>query len=188
LNNKTKYILLILIISTFVLLIYNHNNILTEDSFDPIELKFAKIFFGIGILFIGLYVFNKNWRKLLIKFMFGVFGVCLVLNLNLFIQSYKYVQLNKIYTEYTKLETCEEMENRFYIDLRNREIKYFQFGIAHNYDVEKILKEKYNIYTFGMGCMVRSEMECYNELVDKHLKENHNKSISDIYKESNFLN
>lgn len=119
--------------------------------------------------------------------MFGVFGVCLVLNLNLFIQSYKYVQLSKIYTEYTKLETCEEMENRFYIDLKNREIKYFQFGIAHNYDVEKILKDKYNIYTFGMGCMVRSEMECYNELVDNHLKETHNKSISDIYKESNFL-
>ena len=36
---------------------------------------------------------------------------------------------------------------------------------------------------FGMGCMIQSEMECYNELVNEYLKEKHKKTLVDIYKE-----
>ena len=39
------------------------------------------------------------------------------------------------------------------------------------------------IETFSMGCIVRDEFECYNELVSKHLEQKYNKSLEDIYDE-----
>ncbi|NMH88061.1 hypothetical protein HHX25_11150 [Flavivirga sp. Y03] len=181
---KTKYILSILVISGFALLYYNHNNELTETSFDSTELKYAKRFFGIGILCLVLYFFNKKLKNLLTKIMFGVFGISLALNLYIFPRIYESVRINKIYYEYSEIETCEEMEKRFATDLKNGEIKYFQFGIGYNVGLEKTLKEQYNIETFGMGCTIQSEKECYNKLVNEYLKKDFNKSISDIEKES----
>ena len=72
--------------------------------------------------------------------------------------------------EYSELETCEEMEKRFALDLKNGEIKYFQFGIGYDIELEKSLKDKYGIETYGMGCTIQSEKECYNELVNNYLK------------------
>lgn len=160
----------------FVLLYYNHNNALTETSFDPVELKYSKWFFGVGILCVGICFSNKNWRNVLTKIMLGAFGICLALNLYLFVQIYEYVQINKRYAE---IETCEEMEKRFATDLKNGEIKYFQFGIGYDIELEKTLKDRYNIETFGMGCTIQSEKECYNKLVNKYLKEKHNDGIID---------
>jgi len=86
LKNRTKYILLIIGILDFVLIYYNHNNALTETSFDPPELKYSKWLFGIGILCVGLYFYNKSWQNILTKIMFGAFGICLALNTFLFFQ------------------------------------------------------------------------------------------------------
>ena len=111
--------------------------------------------------------------------MIGTFGICLILNLYLVAQIYESAQIQKRFSEYTELETCEEMETRFASDLKNGEIKYFQFGIGYDMELEKALKDKYEIETFGMGCTIRSEMICYNELVNAHLKEKHNDRIID---------
>ncbi len=162
-----------------MLTIYNHNNELTGTGFDSVELKYAKRFFGIGILCIGLYFFNKNWRNLISKVMIGAFGISLLLNIYIVPRVYRTVQLNEIYYEYSELETCEEMEKRFSTDLKNGEIKYFQFGIGYDIELEKTLKRKYDIETFGMGCTIQSEMECYNELVNNYLKEKYNDGIVD---------
>lgn len=178
-NSKTKYILPILAISGFVLLYYNHNNALTETSFDPVELKYSKWFFGVGILCVGLYFSYKNWRNALTKIMLGVFGICFALNLYLFIEIYPYVQIGNLYAEYSEIETCEEMEKRFSTDLKNGEIIYFQFGIGYDIELAKTLKEKYKIQTIGMGCTIQSEKECYNKLVNEYLKEKHNDGIID---------
>lgn len=180
--NKTKYILLILAILCFSLLYYNHINELTETSFDSVELKYAKRFFGLGILCLGLYYLNKNWRNILTKIMFVAFGISLALNLYIFPQVYESVEVNKIYYEYSEIETCEEMEKRFSTDLKNGEIKYFQFGIGYDIGLAKTLKSAYKIQSIGMGCTIQSEKECYNELVNEYLKKNFNKSISDIGK------
>ena len=161
---------------------YNDKYALTETSFDPIELKYSKWFFAIGILCVGIYFFNKNLRNIITKIMFGAFGICLALNLFLYIQIYESVQIQKRYDEYYELETCEKMEKRFATDLQNGEIKYFQFGIGYDVELEKILKKKYDIEMFGMSCMIQSEFECYNKLVYKYLKESHNESINDIYR------
>ncbi len=177
-NIRTKYILLILGISAFGLLIFNNNNAFSANSFIP-ELEYSKVFFGIGVLCGGLYFFLKKWRKGLTKIMLATFGICLVLNLYLFAEIYESVQIQNRYTEYALLETCEEMENRFATDLKNGEIKYFQFGIGYDIELEKTLKDKYNIETFGMGCTILTEMECYNELVNNYLKEKYNDDIID---------
>ncbi|MCL6220713.1 hypothetical protein L1967_20665 [Zunongwangia sp. M21534] len=178
-NSRTKYILLILATTAFVLTIYNHNNELTETSFDSIELKYAKIFFGIGVLCAGLYFFNKTWRNLVTKIMIGAFGLSLVLNLYIFPRVYKTVQLSKIYYEYSEIETCEEMEKRFSTDLKNGQLVYFQFGIGYDLELAKTLQEKYDIKTIGMGCIIQSEKECYNKLLIEYLKEKEN--ISSLF-------
>ncbi|WP_299549947.1 hypothetical protein [Seonamhaeicola sp.] len=185
-KTKTKYILLILVILGIALLYYNHNNALTETSFDPVELKYSKWFFGIGILCVGLYFSNKNWRNVLTKIMLGTFGICFALNLYLFIQIYEYVQINKVYAEYAEIETCEEMQKQFETDLKKDELKYFHFGLGSIIGAKELLKSKYKIEYFSMGCIIESEMECYNKLVEKHIREKYKKSISDIFKETDF--
>lgn len=111
--------------------------------------------------------------------MLGAFGICFTLNLILFIEIYPYVQIGKIYAEYSKIETCEEMEKRFATDLINGEFIYFHFGIGYDTELAKTLKKKYNIHTIGMGCTIQSEMECYNKLLNEYLKEKHNDEIID---------
>jgi hypothetical protein len=184
LNTKIKYILLIIAILSFALLYYNHNNELTETSFDSVELRYAKRFFGLGILCVGLYFFNKNWKNLLTKIMIVVFTLCLTLNLYIFPRVYNGVQINKIHYEYSDIETCKEMENRFSTDLKNNKIVYFQFGIL-DIELAKILRRKYRI-KYVIGCTMQPEKECYNELVNEYLKKDFNKSISDIQKETDF--
>ncbi|WP_027394224.1 hypothetical protein [Aquimarina latercula] len=111
--------------------------------------------------------------------MIGTFSISLALNLYLFPQIHQSVQINKKYAEYSEIKTCEEMEKRFITDLKNEEIFYFQFGIGYDIELAKTLMEKYKIKTIGMGCIIQSEMECYNQLVNNHLKEKYNDEIID---------
>jgi hypothetical protein len=118
--------------------------------------------------------------------MIGAFGICLVLNLYLVAEYYKTIQSQNRLSEYYELETCEEMEKRFAVDLKKGEIKYFDFGIGTVMGMKDVMESNYNIEYYSMGCSVRSEMDCYNKLADKYLTENYNKSISDVYKETDF--
>ncbi|AQS94014.1 hypothetical protein BXQ17_08030 [Polaribacter sp. BM10] len=115
--------------------------------------------------------------------MIGIFGICFALNLYIFPRVYENAQANDLYYEYSEIKTCEGMEKRFLKDLQNGEIKYFQFGIGYDIKLHKILENEYNIEMFGMGCMIQSKFECYNKSVNKYLKESHNKTINDIYRE-----
>ncbi len=151
-----------------------------------IELDISKVLFFIGLISFGLYLLAKDWRNFFTKLMIGAFGICLVLNLHLWTEYYKTLQKQNRLTEYYELETCEKMENRFYIDLKKDELKYFDFGLGSIIGMDKIMKSNYKIEYYSMGCILRSEMECYNNLVDMHLKKSFNKSLSDIYKETDF--
>ncbi len=109
--------------------------------------------------------------------MIGAFGISLLLNLYIVPRVYKTVQLDKIYYEYSEIDTCEEMEKRFLTDLKNEQIIYFQFGIGYDIELAKTLKEKYNIESIGMGCTIQREKECYNKLVIEYLTEKYNDEI-----------
>ena len=144
-----------------------------------LELDISKILFLLGIISLVLYFLLKNWRNILTKVMIAAFGICLFLNLYAVSEYYKIVQTQNTLAEYYELETCGEMENRFSTDLKNKELKYFQFGIGTDLELQKTLKSKYGIESYGMGCMVQSEFDCYNELVNNYLKEKHNDRIVD---------
>ncbi|MEL7005986.1 MAG: hypothetical protein AAFN93_25150 [Bacteroidota bacterium] len=49
--------------------------------------------------------------------------------------------------------------------------------------LDEIMDENYNVEAFSMGCLVREEFECYNELVEIYLKEKYAKSLDEIYEE-----
>jgi hypothetical protein len=83
-------------------------------------------------------------------------------------------------SEYEEIATCDEMKNRFAIDLKNKEIKYFDFGLGTNIQLQNVLESRYEIEYLSMGCIIRSEMECYNKLVEDYLMQNYNKSIDDL--------
>ncbi|MGY5353648.1 FEKKY domain-containing protein [Wenyingzhuangia sp. IMCC45467] len=178
-NKRTKYIILALGILRFIFLLYNKNFALAENSLEPPELKYSKLFFGIGVLSIGIFFLSKKLRNLLITLAISGFTICLILNISLSIQIFESVRIGKIYAEYGELDTCEKMEKRFATDLKNKKIKYFQCLTSFNPELEKILKNEYNIETFGMNCETESEKECYNKLVKKYLKKEHNKSFID---------
>jgi hypothetical protein len=143
------------------------------------ELDFSKILFLMGILSFGLYFFVKKWRNRLTKVMIGTFGICLVLNLYALTEYYKITKIQNTIAEYSELKTCNEMKNRFSTDLKKGEIKYFQFGIGANLELQKTLKTKYEIECFAMGCLVQSELDCYNDLVNNYLKEKFKDRIVD---------
>ncbi len=111
--------------------------------------------------------------------MLASFTICFGLNLYIFPRVYENVRINKVYAEYSEIETCEEMEKRFATDLKNNKIVYFQFGIGYDVELAKTLENKYKIQSFGMGCTIQSEKECYNKLVNEYLKEKYNDGIID---------
>jgi hypothetical protein len=59
-------------------------------------------------------------------------------------------------------------------DLKKGEIKYLQFGITTDLELQKTLKTKYGIECYRMGC--------YNDLVNNYLKEKFNDRIVDYKK------
>ncbi len=144
-----------------------------------LEMDISKILFLLGLTSLGLYFVIKNWRKALTKIMILTFGICLVLNLYAVSEYYKINKIQNTIAEYYELKTCEKMENRFATDLKNNEIKYFQFGIGTDLELQQTLKTKYGIESYGMGCLVTSEFDCYNELVNNYLKEKYDDGIID---------
>ena len=144
-----------------------------------LELDISKGFFLLGLISLGLYFVLKNWRNGLTKIMIAMFGICLILNIYAFSEYYKIVRIQNTMAEYYELKTCGEMKNRFETDLKNGEIKYFQFGIATDLELQKTLKTKYGIESYGMGSLVQSEFDCYNDLVNNYLKEKHKDGIID---------
>ena len=181
-NSKTKYLLLTLGIIGTILTIFNSIEMWYWYDF-KMELETSQILLIIGFISFVLYFIVEKWRKILSKIMVGTFGICLILNLHLSAEYYKNSQHQNRLMEYSELKTCEEMENRFAIDFKKDEIKYFQFGMFSIEEMKDILKSKYDIEYYSMGCLLRSEMECYNKLVNEHLKGKYGNSINDIYKE-----
>jgi hypothetical protein len=183
LNSRTKYILLTLGILALGLLIFNNYYAYYWYSNVP-ELELSKVLFAIGLLCFGLYFVIKKWMKIFTKLMIGAFSLCLAQNLYLVAEYYREIQSQNRLSEYYELESCEKMENRFAVDLKKGELKYFHFGLGGIMGMKDIMKSKYDVEYYSMGCLLRTEMECYNKLVDKYLKVNYNKSLTEISKET----
>ncbi|SEE45114.1 hypothetical protein [Polaribacter dokdonensis] len=181
-NSKTKYLLLTLGIIGTILIIFNSIEMWYWYDF-KLELEISQILFIIGLIGFGLYFIITKHRKILIKIIIGSLGISLILNIHLSTENFENILRQNRLSEYSELETCEKMEKRFNADLTKEELKYFHFGIASISGMREIMKSKYDIEYFSMGCLLRTEMECYNKLVNKYINEKYDKSINDIYEE-----
>ncbi|SDS35524.1 hypothetical protein SAMN05216503_2794 [Polaribacter sp. KT25b] len=178
---KLKTSIIILILSSLVIyLLFSNSNVRNINNFNLL-LNISAILIVIGIIGFIIYLIAKESRKIK-NITIGLVFISLAINSYVGFYKYQMNKRNKILSEYYELKSCKEMETRFASDLKKEEIKYFFYGIGYDTELAKILDNKYKIETFGMGCLIQSEFECYNNLVYKYLKESHNETINDIYR------
>mgnify|MGYP003631407372 CR=1 FL=1 len=172
-NSKTKYSIILIALIGLVFLIFSS----IKWMYWELEyLLIAKILFLIGIISFILYFLTKDWRKILTRIMLFSFSISLIFSIYL---SYAYFEREKSIAIMTKYEraNCESLKEFFATDLKNKKIKFFQYGMGTDVELHEKLKSKYGIESFGMGCMKLSTIDCYNELVNNYLIEKHNDSI-----------
>ncbi|MCK8482262.1 sugar porter family MFS transporter [Psychroserpens algicola] len=172
-TSKTKYSIILIAVIGLIFLIFSS----IKWMYWQLEyLLIAKILYGIGIICLVLYFLAKDWRKTLTKIMLTTFSVSLVISAYLSYEHYEMKRRNEIATKYEKAN-CNELKELFATDLKNDEIKFFQYGMGTDIELYENLKSKYGIESFGMGCMKFSTIDCYNDLVNEHLIEKYNDSI-----------
>lgn len=171
--SKTKFLIIIVAVLGFVLLVYS-----------PIQYKYwrfeyffiAKVLYIIGVAGIVPYFFFKNWRKIIIKAILFIFSISFTISVYLLFEEREIRREVEIATKYEN-SSCDELKEFFATDLKNKEVKFFQYGMGTDIELYKHLKFNYNIELFGMGCMKFPSVDCYNDLVNKYLIEKHKDSI-----------
>lgn len=172
-KSKTKYLILLVAIVGLIFLIFSS---IKWMYWDLEYLLLAKILYAIGLISFVCYFSVNNWQKILMKLMLPSFLVSLIISVYL---SYAYFDLEKSIATTTKYESanCDELKGFFATDLKNNEVKYFQYGMGPDIELFQNLKSKYGIESYGMGCIKLSTIECYNDLVNNYLIEKHNDHI-----------
>lgn len=175
---KLKTSIIIIILSSLgMYLLYSNFDVRNFNNYNFL-LNISGVLIIIGIVGFIIYLIAKE-NRVIKKIVIGLLIASLAINSYVGFYKYQIDKTNEILSGYYELKTCGEMENRFSTDLKNMELKYFQFGIGTDLELQKTLKTKYGIKSYGMGCMVQSKFDCYNELVNNYLKEKHNDGIID---------
>lgn len=133
------------------------------------------IFFGLGLVFIASLIFltlfavrktYRNYQKSL-----WALAIFLIINLGtitfVIAEEIDKHEMNQI----SQISNCDEAELTFSSDLKNGKLKFFTFGIVENIKFKKQLEEKYDLKVRYMGCIVTSELECYNQKVKNHFEQ-----------------
>lgn len=179
-QKRVLYTIFLLAILSLTLLVKNNFELSYYFDF-MIPLNLAKITFLVGVLAIGTYAFTKVNRGVLTKLMLCAFGLCFVLNLYLFSWHIRLAEAERTLSEYYELKDATDVENRFAEDVRNKEMKYFQFGMGPNIQLSERLHSLYDIESYSMGCVVLPLTEYYNQLVHQYLEKEFNSSLEEIY-------
>lgn len=182
-KKESTYLIILAAVVSAIVLIFNSLQMRWWTHI-KMELNIAKAFFIIG--FIGLIIFWSRKKKTSILFKISLISllVSLAFNIRPFIKYYEYHKGSVTIEKYLNIKSDNKIKQQFYSDLENDNIKYFQFGIGVDIGLKETLKENYNIQSFGMGCMVESNLNYYNKLVEEeYLKKKYHKSIDEIYKE-----
>jgi hypothetical protein len=117
--------------------------------------------------------------QILNYFALGISIILLLLSIDLTLNHLSNERYESILTEYGEL-SCEEMKDKFTMDLENDELKHFSGGFAGTGNLGKNLR-KYDIEHFDLGCIIRGNLMCYSKFVSKHLKEKENVEINELY-------
>ena len=173
-KSRAKYIILVISLLGLVLLVYNSIKWL---YWEHKLLHLSKILFGLGLICLILFFRKKEWKKSLTRIMLVSFSLSLFLGVIVTYQHFDLKRQQAVLNEYDQIETCDGLKERFEVDLKKNELKYFDFGMFGDVDLRRELKKKYNIESFGMGCLVDIKAKCYNGLVNEYLIEKYNDSI-----------
>ncbi len=174
---KLKYIILALLISGIGFGIFSYYK-LSDNGFQT-EFYLPAILVGLIIIFFFLPRNLKMKSKILTFSAFGIATVLLLLTVNLTLTHFSTERYKKTLSEYQELN-CEQMHERFAIDLKNNDLKFFSGGIAGSGNLTKNLK-KYDIENYDLGCIVYGSLMCYSELVSNYLKEKESVEIAQLY-------
>lgn len=172
-KSRTKYLIIVISVIGFILLIFNS---IKWRYWGLINLLTTKILYTIGFIAFIIYYRFKKKEKLLINIMFFSFSISLIFNvylINTYLKREKSIAIKIKYEN----ANCEKLKNYFETDLKNEEIKFFQYGIGIDIELYENLKSKYGIESIGMGCMKLPTIDCYNNLVNNYLIEIYNDSI-----------
>ncbi len=115
------------------------------------------------------------------KLTFTALGIGIIFLVTSTYSTFEYFEFerrNKIFAEYSEFE-CAEMEEKFAVDLKNNELKYFSGGMFYNQTFGKNLK-KLGIEEFYQGCVISIEFECYRDLLEKYLKKEKNVDLEKL--------
>jgi len=172
-TSKTKYSIILIAVAGLIFLMFSS---VKWMYWELQYLMISKILYLIGIIGLVLYFLAKDWRKVLTKIMLITFSISLAINIYI---SYEYYEMKRSIEIANKYETanCDELKKLFATDLKNKEIKFFQYGMGTDFQLHENLKSKYGIESFGMGCVKLPTINCYNNLVNNHLMEKYNDSI-----------
>lgn len=151
------------------------------------ELSASKVGFAIGLISTLMFWIFLKKKKWLLKLGITCFLLSLLINVNPMLQYYENLQKRWTLEKYQSINSCDQMKEQFKVDVANDELKYFQFGIGFDFSLKENLDKNYNIESFGMGCIIQSNLECYNKLLSNYLKEEYNTTINKIYEQSQTL-
>lgn len=179
-----RIIITLIIISVFTIGLFLFNSNQMEFWYNvQVHLIICKALLFVS--FVSVIISSVFGRAKKVGIIIFILSISTTLIINTYLWSKYYTILKKQYRleEYEEIVSCSEMEMRFKMDLEKDEIKYFEFGIGSTLMLDEIMDENYNVEAFSMGCLVREEFECYNELVEIYLKEKYAKSLDEIYEE-----
>lgn len=181
---KLKYIILTILIAGIGFGIFSYLKFSDYGNeylnFTQSEYLLPTILTGLIIVFFFLPRSLKMNNRVLTFSALGISVINLILCLNLTLNYFSIQKTSKMLTIYKNLN-CEQMDKRFEKDLNNDELKYFYFNSFYVTSFTDNLK-KYNIKNIYMGSLLNNELNCYNQLVIKHLKKNENVDIKTLMK------
>ena len=168
---KIKYFLLIFTLIGMIFFYLDYYQNFNGNYFLGISNNRIKIS---AILLVLIFVFFFLPRKLKQrKDKYVIVATLIVLvflfqNLNIGLNYYSHYRFEKILAEYKSLD-CDKLKERFELDLKNNELKFFSGGLFYNKTQAKKLK-KHKIENFFQGCMIDKGLDCYSNLVLEYLK------------------
>lgn len=165
---KLKYIILTILMIKIGLAIFCYFKF--YQGLYLYEFHLPTILTGLIIIFFFLPRNLKIKNNLLTFFTLGITVFSFIIILNLTLTNFYHESINRMLNEYRAL-SCEQMENRFYEDKKNEEIKFFHFNSFYVDSLNVELKS-YGVTYYGMGSLYQENFNCYNKLVVDHLKDN----------------
>lgn len=139
------------------------------------EFHLPSILTGLIIVFFFLPRNLKIKNNLLTFSALGISILSFFIILNLTLTNFYHESIGRMLNEYRALN-CLQMENRFYEDQKNNELKFFHFNSFYVDSLNVELK-KYGITYYGMGSLYQENFNCYNKFVADYLKDNNGNTI-----------